>query len=122
LTVTLKTLAMIVVVTATGLAGCGEYACEDFCEDRAECSDGRTNRANCESSCEDLERQNEDFGCNDEYDSIMNCVEKLDDVCDRRTAERECGNEADAWEDCIVAHCMEHPSAGDCDGMIPPPG
>jgi|SRR5687767_3329636 hypothetical protein len=115
-----KTLAIIVVVTAAGLVGCGEYSCEDFCEDRADCSN--TSPAICESSCEDLERQNEDFGCNDEYDSIMKCVEKLDDVCNPRTAERECGSEADAWEDCIVAYCTEHPSAGDCDGMTPSPG
>jgi hypothetical protein len=118
----LKTLGMIVVATAAGLVGCGEYSCEDFCEDLAECEDATTNPASCESGCEELERQNEDFGCNDEYESIMKCVEELDDVCDQKTAERECGAEADAWEDCIIGYCMKHPSAGDCDGFVPSPG
>jgi hypothetical protein len=114
---TLKRLGTIVAVAAVGLASCGEYSCEDFCEARAECPGSSTNSANCESGCEDLERQNDDFGCNDEYDAIMKCLEKLDDVCDQKTAERECGAEADAWEDCITGYCQEHPSAGNCDGL-----
>jgi hypothetical protein len=116
---TLKTLAMVVVVTAAGLGGCGEYSCEDFCEDHAECNGASA--GNCEAGCEDLERQNDDFGCDDEYYVIMKCVEALDDVCDQRTAERECGDEADAWEDCIADYCREHPSAGNCAGLLPAP-
>jgi len=43
-------------------------------------------------------------------------------VCDQRSGERACGEEADAWEDCITDHCRENPSAGNCDGPLPEPG
>jgi hypothetical protein len=96
------------------LTGCG-YSCANMCEDIAECDDQDTNPDDCDPLCEIIERRNEDMGCDEDYDKIIECVGDLDDACDAVEGDDpECQDEAADYSKCVSDFCTDHPNNDDC--------
>ena len=96
-------LLLAVVLACLGI-GCSRD-CEDYCEDEKDCDTGDKS-IDCATNCENTKELNEDARCEDQYDDFLNCKSNADDIC--RVGDT-CEAEANRWNDCLVAYCMDDP-------------
>jgi hypothetical protein len=76
--------------------GCGPD-CESQCEDLNECEGAE--KRDCAKECEELEKQVEDKGCEDQYDDLLSCGDDQDDIC--KPAANACSSESEAFAKCM---------------------
>jgi hypothetical protein len=106
-----RSFSLILLAAALGLASVGcTRDCEDNCEDTKDCV-GADKSIDCAANCEEARELNEDAGCEDEYDSYLNCTNQTDDIC---TAGDSCESEANKWNDCLVKYCSDPENTEKC--------
>lgn len=94
----------LVALACFALTGCGEYTCEDLCEDLNRCSEERS----CSKiECQWTERFNDDSGCGDRYEVMLQCLDdRPEAVCDLAQG---CADETDAYMSCANDFCDANP-------------
>jgi hypothetical protein len=116
-----KLFALSLLVSASlGVVGCSDYTCEEWCEDRSECSDSNLVRDQCDEECDQAARLNESTGCDDEFEEYLECFGRLDDVCDEDETS-DCATDALVYLTCVLEYCNDHPNDADCTGTEEPP-
>ena len=101
---TMKRLVPVALCLLVFAGGCGGD-CESTCEDEKACRGSDRRSVDCEAFCDDLEARSEATGCQDEFDSLVDCQAGRADVC----SDVGCESEEKAFESCSVAYCREHP-------------
>ena len=111
---TRKLLFLIASTFALGLAGCG-YGPGDLCDDACDCQGcSDHDYEECVDNGEDLERDVEREGCEDEYDELLSCMSDADNACD--SLEDECEDDRDELEECIADYCDDN-SSDECEEL-----
>ena len=106
-----RSFSFFLFAAALGLAtvGCARD-CEDICEDTKDCV-GADKSIDCAASCDDARELNEAAGCEDQYDSYLNCTSEAEDVC---TVGDSCESEANKWNACLVDFCSQDDRPKEC--------
>ena len=98
---TRKLLFLIASTFALGLAGCG-YGPGDLCDDACDCQGcSDHDYEECVDNGEDLERDVEREGCEDEYDELYACLEETGECRHDDDWETDCGDEQSDLAQCL---------------------
>ena len=104
-----KALSLILVAISSfiSLAGCGGTDCNDSCAATNQC--GESNIKDCDAYCGQLTKVNDDSGCSDSYDKLLDCIDKQNDIC-AAYRDNSCRPKLDAYNDCYNKYCADHPN------------
>lgn len=93
--------ALFTVVFLAALPGCGpsiSSMCDDICECEG-CSDDELD--DCIDEGEDLEREVENEGCEDQFDDYLDCASEELECHDSRASFDGCGSELESLGNCL---------------------
>ena len=94
---------LLVLLAST--TSCGQYECEDLCEDLNDC--GEDQRCSVHE-CDANDAFNAKSGCDGDYDVMLDCLDDNPDaVCDYTQG---CAAETDRYQGCVNAYCAANPS------------
>lgn len=91
--------AAALALAATLTAGCEPVSCEKVCEKQSKCS-GATAQDDCAAACAADLKGAQEAGCEDEYNSRIDCLGTLD-AC---AASSFCGAQDAAYLKCMSDH------------------
>lgn len=84
--------------------------CVERCEEAKQC-EGANPSLDCEANCANAKADATSLGCLAEYETLLECVVSVDDVCNPGD---ECSVQAGAYGDCFVEACTSNPDQPAC--------
>jgi hypothetical protein len=95
----------VALVMATGC----KSQCETMCEDSLSCDDDlyvmAQDEDDCGDECEEIEELVDGASCDEEWDSVLECMKDAD-ICDDGDRE-DCSDEYTDFADCINEYCTD---------------
>lgn len=102
---------MLTTFTVLGCeSGHGEEGCPELCDRAAACPGADASRDECMKTCEADTEAVEQAGCEDAWETYLECRNHANDVCDVEAYQEECSIQWDALKACTQRYCDEDPS------------
>lgn len=120
-----KFASSLVLLSTLIVTGCGPD-CRLLCEEheKADCYAAGTDTPDCEYQCKHDQDLVTNAECQAEYDTVLLCLDDLENICDADTEycvdgedcdDPKCDNEAEELGECITDYCTEHPRNNECE-------
>lgn len=106
----LLSLLMITFAVAGCESGHGEEGCPELCDRAAACPGNVGSRDECMAQCASDTEAVEEAGCEDAWETYLECRNHANDVCDLQSAHEECSIQWNALGTCTQRYCDENPS------------
>ncbi|WP_437588253.1 hypothetical protein [Sorangium sp. So ce1000] len=93
---------MVLALVALGCSeGHGEEGCPELCERAAECPGDPTTEESCRATCSADTEAAEQAGCNDAWESYLECRSHAEDNCDPAKYDEECSIQKESLNSCL---------------------
>jgi len=107
-------LRFALLASGAAAASCGSPSdavvaqCVEQCDAASACPNGT---GNCLDGCEEERAFAKHVECSIEYESMLDCLDTVADVCDQFSA---CPTEVSVYFTCFGTFCVEHPDDSEC--------
>ncbi|KYF85361.1 hypothetical protein WME98_14105 [Sorangium sp. So ce296] len=97
----LAALALAALALAACSSGHGEEGCPELCERAVECPGAPMTEDSCLDACGAETEQAEEAGCEDAWESYLECRNHAEDNCDPAKYEEECSIQLESLNSCL---------------------
>ncbi|WP_437333799.1 hypothetical protein [Sorangium sp. So ce394] len=94
-------LAALALALAACSSGHGEEGCPELCERAVECPGAPMTEDSCLDACGAETEQAEEAGCEDAWESYLECRNHAEDNCDPVKYEEECSIQLESLNSCL---------------------
>lgn len=118
-TTALHALVLVFFVTAGCSSEHGEEGCPELCERTAQCPGSTGGEDACVSACRSTTEVVESAGCDEDWESFLECRSHATDACNEQSYAEECSVQYDSFRSCLAPYCKQHPDASECASSAP---